>query len=1365
MALTAEEERQYQLLKKEERRLLAEQEGGRLLQTISTRPASAAKPITQPKQNFSLTRLAVGSVQDAWNAVADLDQAWGSAKRKAFKTIGTPEIIYKVIDGTYRRKLISYLTPESKSKENDLGSARIDLVGDSKGTGEQIGRNVLGFVLPFAAAGRVTGAFRTGLSVNSRVSRSVAAGTLVNLTAIDASKNNLANTLRDDFGFDNAALDALAYEEDDSLIEARLKAAISNLPLDIAAEGVFEAGFAAVRAYKAARRVTGEAAAFKEAVKSDIVIKRTIEADKAEPTVAMQASKLIDDAANPQAATPEAGVKVDTEALMAPIAAPTGKPIPEGMVAVKPSQVKPEVISTVEEFVTVIGKAINDVPGNEGGRLEKIAKALVENPHNALDELSIDPVKLDTEIFKDPAKITAMQESLGSLVDEVAAKTGRTGRVVSHAETLKAARVLSASPRVLQKLLENTQGLAGRLTASRIIVGAHAHKLVKSVDDAIAEIEGGARGAAWFKFVDDLSAHNVLLGTLRGAGSEIARALQSLQTTVPVREALDGVVATAKKALAADEVAPVVAGATKKVRAKAPLSAAEREFLTKLADGKVDKDGLKEVASAIGTTAEALANKLGLKWKEIDKIHKAEEVYNDLFKDLSTDAGRLRLLNQLKNAKGDLTALNKYTKARQMTWLNHVNYALVETKGNLFSLGTLGLNVVGGTSVFVLDGISRAFSAAGLTVLSFRNADAALAARKSAYKALAYIHAPAQAFGEAMTNAFQVIKRDLLDESSAWFDAVGATKLAKALQEGSNATGGNITKGVVKEDFQGGRKGIYVSPEAINAIVSKADEWPIGRFGQLGLEWLIRSAALPINTFGAATRLSVSAFINAGDQFVGTMSARIGAQVKAADIAYDEAAEAGLDGKELRMYVNARIMELSDHIVGISDDPFEDGVREVTEQAGLDYAARTTFADGLETASARGIAQAFENFTIGGTFIMPFPRTPLRVMERTIIDYSPLGFLKDRVRKAWIEGDIEVRGELAARYTLATALVSIVWMMTSDRTIVGVDGGYKNSARYERPSYSIKIGDDVYEFARLDPLGTVIGLVADIRQAMDAKKDGRRDIEEGGVLAAAGDLAGDVAEAALWSVITNILSKSWMESLEELVAVAKVDNPEDGGEAAKAFFDGLAARFVPASGVQRQFEKWDDGIVRQSRGVYEGWLKASIGADELPEKLDPMFGRPVKVLGMDRAIGLKGGPVEVTKVTQELARLNFDITPPKWKQRGVELNSVQMNRLLQLRGHETVDGIGTLEDKITSLIDDPEWDTLVDEEKIELIKKAAEPHTKLAVDQLLREDDDFAYKALQAETRKTYKLEGRSRKEADEVTKQFALEIGLKPPE
>lgn len=1358
MALTPEEEREYQFLLKEKKRLEAATQGSNELQKART--ISTPSPRPEQDQGFSLTRMVGGALQDTWNGLWELQDWYSDKWASAYRAVGL-DFLGSAVDavtGTTQEGLASVL-PENVNRQRNTAPT-VELFEDSENPWENAGRTVVSFMVPYMGVGKAFGAFRSGLSLTSRVTRSLAASTAVNIGFMDATENNLANTLRDDFGFDNELLDALATEEDDSLLEGRLKMAVSNLPLDLAAEGLMEAGMAAIRSYKAVRANNAEAKSLLEATATDLTIKRTI---KEETEASLKTTDSV------AVGTSEGGAVIREENILEPAPAPKpGKTLPDGMVAVKPSQVKPKAIKTVDEFVDHVRTVMRAIPDDQAGRLEKIAKALVENPENALDELSIDPAKLDYSLFSNPQQIIAMQKSLGSLVDEVAARTGRTGRVVSNAETLKAGRILGTSAGTLADLVRRTKDLPSHLTGARILVGTHAHKLVQSVDAAIAEISAGGPGKAWYQFITDLSNHNVMLGALRGAGSEIGRALQSLQMAAPVREAAQSVTEQAAAALkqadsAAEVNAKEAAAGVKPTKIYQP-NPDERKFLEALADGRVNDDLLKTIAAAENADEAAVLKRLGLTPAAVEKLRKAEAAYTELFKDLTTDAGKLRLLNQLKGAKGDLTKLNRILKSRDRTFLQHIDAVVAETKGNLFSLGTAGYNILGGIQV-ALDGIAHGLAAAGLGIRSvtFRNAEVGIAARREAYKALAHFHGPIMAFGDAMRNTWQILKKDGLDELSALTDTLGASKLAKELQAASNEAGAGITRGVVKEDMNGYTKALYISPEVINSIVSKAEEWPVPRFAQFGLEWFARATATALNTVGAGSRLSISAFINAPDQFVGTLSARAGAHVKAVDIALEEAAEAGLEGKALKDFVKARAVQLADGLDGISDDPFNDGAREVLDKAGEEYASRVTFSDPLETAATRNLAAAFEAVPILGSIVMPFTRTPLRVMERTIIDYSPLGVFKDRVRKAWVEGDASVRGEIAARYTLSMAALALTWQLTADRTIVGHDGGFKNSARLERSSYSIKIGNDFYEFNRLDPIGTLLGLTADIRQSMEAGSDARRSVAEAGLAGAMGDLSADVLEASFWAVFRNVLGKSWLESMDELMRVATADKADSAGDAFSTWLAGVGARMVPGSGVQRQFEKWDDGIVRQARGLSEGWLKASIGADELPAKLDPIFGRPMVVNNMERAIGLKGGTITTNKITQELARLAFNLPQPKWKQKGVELTSKQMNRLLELRGNQTIVEGSTLEDKITNMIEDPRWEKVPDPQKIELIKEAIQPHTKAALDALLREDDDFAYRALQHETRTAFKLEGRSREEADAETLRFAQELGLQP--
>jgi len=434
----------------------------------------------------------------------------------------------------------------------------------------------------------------------------------------------------------------------------------------------------------------------------------------------------------------------------------------------------------------------------------------------------------------------------------------------------------------------------------------------------------------------------------------------------------------------------------------------------------------------------------------------------------------------------------------------------------------------------------------------------------------------------------------------------------------------------------------------------------------------------------------------------------------------------------------------------------------VMEQEGLDYAKMVTFADDLETGFTRGIDSALKAIPVVGTLIIPFSKTPMRIMERTIIDYTPLGVFKDRVRKAWVEGGPDVRGEIAARITLSMAAIAAVWHLTGERVIVGNDGGYKNSKRLERPSDSIKIGADVYEFQRFDPMGSLFSIVANIRQGMDARAPDRREFE-GDASGAAGDFAGDLTQVAIWSIFGTILGKGMMQSLEGVMRIANAEDADEADREMGQFLASIGARANPASGMQRQFEKWDDSVMRQARGIQEGWLKSSIGADSLPPKRDPLFGRPMSVTDADRLMGIKGGPMISDPITKELARLAFDITPPQWKQRGVDLTSVQMDRLLELRGHTVRGPSGeTLEDTVINLIQHPEWDTLVDPQKVELIKKAQRGFTKLAVDQLIREDDGFAVKALEEDYKKAYLLEGKSTKDAKIDAREFAkTQLGI----
>lgn len=1373
MTWTVEDERRYQELLRRKAALEAQLSGDKQLSQADAAQRPQRSPSEdEQKAGFSITRMFGGAIQDVYNNAVDLVdylsnpiQALSSV---ASRGVGTPFSTLAMGLGLARAAAPAVQRAVGVEKPVDTVPQRLDIVEESVNPWEKAGRTLTSFMVPYVGYGRALGAFRSGIGFTQSAARSLAAATATNVTVMDGTEANLANTLRDDFGMDNDVLDALATEDDDDLLEGRVKAAISNLPLDLLGEGLAEGAIRAAKAYRGIRQNNQAVKDLLDVTKSDITISREAAAKAAAENTdnTIKVDEVVSTPAETVSAPGESLATTNTSTVE----------IKNGEVVVARSQVKPAPITSLDEFVTEVKRVTDNIVDPK--QLNKIADALINDPHEALTFMKIDPAKLDYSVFTDAASMKALQNSLGDIIDDVAKKTGRTGIVVSNKETLKAARLLAAQPWQISKLVESTKGLASRLTAARIMVGSHAHKLLAASDAAMKEIRAGGAGKAYADFVATLEAHGYLLGVLRGAGSEVGRGLQSLQMSVDVSAAYKSLTGTAEEALARAEAlkAQRLANLAKGREAKAAADAMVKvdvtsddavTFLKEVADGRIDLTKLEAIAKNSGVTPERAAKELGLNLRDLTKAKKASEAYEGLFKDLQTDAGRLRLMQKLESVKGDLSKLSRIMKQREQTgWVRKVDNALKDTTGALFSFGTAGLNLIGAATIMSLKGITHTLAAAGLSgkALLTGNMEASLAARKQALKAWATFHAPMQAFGTAFARGWAELKGAGLEEAAFIADGLKLEKAAREMQALSIDARKGTDRLFLKEDFES-TGGFSVQPETLNALARQIEEWPIGRFAQAGLEWFARTGAAAINTAGAGYRLGTSIFINAPDQFAGTFATRVGQHTAAVDIAAKEAAEAGLDGDALVSYIKGRAIELGDMIDEgvIGSDPFNDGIRDIMDKSGVDFAREVNFSDDIETGWVRSASQLAGEVPIAGTLIMPFPKTPLRVMERTILDYTPFYALKKATREAWMSGNAEVRGEIAARWTLTWVMLSAAWQLTNDDTVIGFDGGWRSTGRRERGSYSIRIGDDTYEYNRIDPTGTILGMVADVREIASEGRENRELVQMvEGDDAYVRELSADLMEAVGWAVFKNVLSKSYLESLEQLNEMSAAKSPDEFSSIASSWAASLGTRAVPMSGVQRQAVKAVDPEIRMARGFMEGVVKATFGAEGLPVRRDPIFGRPMEYKAGERLVGLKGGPTKTDPVNKELARLSFDVGAPKWKQRDVELNTQQMERFMQLRGHTVeVDGY-TLEEVVTEFLNSPEYQELTDEARVEGIKTLMRPYSREALDQLIREDDDLAFKMIVAELRDDFRLNGRDMRELKPEAERFAKELGLK---
>ena len=123
-------------------------------------------------------------------------------------------------------------------------------------------------------------------------------------------------------------------------------------------------------------------------------------------------------------------------------------------------------------------------------------------------------------------------------------------------------------------------------------------------------------------------------------------------------------------------------------------------------------------------------------------------------------------------------------------------------------------------------------------------------------------------------------------------------------------------------------------------------------------------------------------------------------------------------------------------------------------------------------------------------FFLPFLKTPTNLLKQAV-DFSPFGGIKNftKIKEAAKAGNTETVGRLIGESVVGTALAGYIVLETLDGNITG--GAPRNPSerdrfyREKKLPYAIKIGDTRYQYKRVDPFSTVIGLVADATTLAD----------------------------------------------------------------------------------------------------------------------------------------------------------------------------------------------------------------------------------------------------------------------------------------
>lgn len=323
--------------------------------------------------------------------------------------------------------------------------------------------------------------------------------------------------------------------------------------------------------------------------------------------------------------------------------------------------------------------------------------------------------------------------------------------------------------------------------------------------------------------------------------------------------------------------------------------------------------------------------------------------------------------------------------------------------------------------------------------------------------------------------------------------------------------------------------------------------------------------------------------------------------------------------------------------------------------------------------------------------VIPFIRTPLNIVkfagERTLL--APLSkSVREELAKGGAARDIQL-----ARIAVGTSVGAYIAYLAADGNITGggpSDPDLKRSLRDTGwQPYSIKIGDTYYAYNRLEPLGILFGVSADMAEIYHYIKSDEEKKE----------LASMITKA----VAQNLTNKTFLRGLTDLVNT--LSDPDRYGE---RWIQSLAGTAVPTA--VAQYTRTQDPVLRATETVLDR-IKSRIPgySEELPPRRNA-FGDPIILeggVGPDLLSPIYESKQRNDPVYNEIAKLKLDIAMPEKKLFGSELNALEYDRYVVLQGR-------LVKPALDQLVARPEYADLPDWAKRDTIKKVVEDSRRAA---------------------------------------------------
>ena len=315
----------------------------------------------------------------------------------------------------------------------------------------------------------------------------------------------------------------------------------------------------------------------------------------------------------------------------------------------------------------------------------------------------------------------------------------------------------------------------------------------------------------------------------------------------------------------------------------------------------------------------------------------------------------------------------------------------------------------------------------------------------------------------------------------------------------------------------------------------------------------------------------------------------------------------------------------------------------------LEYAQEATFTKKIEQGTLGSLAQNTVNRIPIARQIIPFVRTPLNLMSG-VLDRTPLiGAFRPYFVKQLRSTDAGVRAAAVGKQLFGTAFIATILTQVNLGSITGgINRKERNLYRQKydagwRP-YSVKIGDTYFSYERLDPLGTIIGLVADYGElAADLNDKDRDALAQTTLLSVISGMETDepskVAGTAISKTLSNLTSKTYLKSLADFMEIFTDENPNK----MRRYFNNKVGAFVPNI-IKNAV---NDEYLREARDIVDTLkIRTGINGDTASLSYNALGEPRLKSQSLLDSLLNPVGTSQVTDdpVLKELANLNHGFT-------------------------------------------------------------------------------------------------------------------------